>query len=245
MQAAAQGAAAAASSLWAAHAAFASVDTPAAQTMLSFLPTMAVSELSPQILLGTLLLLARGGFGEDGAVEEAISNLVRLNLSGLTWPQVSALVTRFAALASLLPLLSMAHDVVSARDTFVTALRSAGVQPRLCDTPPTLLRTLIAALPVHSWLRTGIESQLSITYGTAPARERRRARATPRDTSDGAVTPPALKHLKLDLLWHRGNLRRGPRGAPVLMYCHGGGWVIGECPSSIGTVLPVQCQCVQ
>lgn len=224
MEAAAQGAAAAASTLWAAHAAFAGVDTPVAQTMLSFLPTMAVSELSPQLLLGTLLVLARGGFGDDGAVEEAINNLSRLNLAGLTWSQVSSLVTRVAAVASLLPLLSMAQDVVSARDTCVAALRSAGVTPHRSDTPPTLLRTLVAALPVHSWLRAGIEAQLSITYGTAPARERHR----PRTPSAGSAAPPALKHLKLDLLWHRDNLRRGPRGAPVLMYCHGGGWVVGE-----------------
>ena len=191
--------------------------------MATFFPTMAVSELSPQLLVGTLALLARGGFGNDAAIEEAVENLSRLNLRGLTWAQVCALVTRVAGLASLLPLLSMAHDVASARDVCVTALRSAGVPPRLSDTSPTILRALVAALPVHVWLRFGIESQQSITYGRAPARESPGRRAGAQVARD-----PALKHLKLDLLWHREHLRRGPRGAPVLMYCHGGGWVIGS-----------------
>lgn len=220
MQTALQGVAAAASSVWAAHAAFASLDTPASQTMLSFLPTMVVSELSPQLLAATLLLIARGNFGDDAAVESALYSLQRLNLSGLTFNHAASLVTRIAALASLFPLISMANDIVFARDVFVKALRDASVTPRLTNTPLTIHRALISILPIHTWLRVGIESR-TITYGFAPARVSRREKSE-------SSAPPALKNLKLDLLWHREHLRRGPHGAPVLMYCHGGGWVVGS-----------------
>ena len=182
---------------------------------------MAVSELSPQILVVTLALLVRGGFGDDGAVEEAINNIYRLNLPGLTLAQVCGLVTRVSGLASLLPLLSMTHEVLSARDVCIEALRAASVSPTLTDTPPTLLRALIAVLPTHAWLRHGIESQCSITYGFASRTARHKA-------PPSGASANQTKHLKLDLLWHRQNLQRGTRGAPVLMYCHGGGWVVGS-----------------
>jgi acetyl esterase/lipase len=214
MQATSQAVGAVAGAAWASHAAFAAADTPASQTMLSFLPTLAVSELSPQLLAFSLVWLARGGFGDGAAVRAAISSLCSTGTSSLTFAQACALASRLAGIASIIPLAVMARNVFTARTVCAKALERAGVPAPLTNQPPSMLYALVSALPTHEWLRWGIESQTSITYGRAPA-----------SVSHRRGVAQELKYLKLDLLWH--SERKKPN-APVLMYCHGGGWVIGS-----------------
>jgi len=137
--------------------------------------------------------------------------------------QVLSLGAAVAATSSLAPLLRMAWQQWTARAVFADALTSGGVTPHLTQRALPVSTALRCAVPIPLLLPAGITAKRGVTY----ARVRRRL--TTAEVASRAAPLSHIRALRLDLYWDATKIgASGGRGAPVLLYVHGGGWVIGD-----------------
>ena len=166
-------------------------------------------------------------------------------------------VTPLLLVAALIPLAKMFRRQLVTRAEFTRALQAAGVPTPLTQKDLSLTSMLTLLLPTSRWLSRGVTVLRALVFDTAPKKVPRidGASVTTRGTGEGvggsgdaaletaSVTVPLghthedshtpsspVRKLKLDLYWSAAAMRRTRRrgGAPILLYVHGGGWVIGH-----------------
>jgi hypothetical protein len=201
------------------------------QTIVTFWSSVIPSEFPFHILAVHLYLIAKGSYGRPG--------------QGLMHNAGIA-----TALGALIPIVRMVAGQINSRGAYVQGLKDAGVPIRLASRPLSLTKSVMCALPFPHLLMRNLKCIPGIVYASAPARvsvaQALKDAAAHYGVAGHAGTSAAggdallaagsvdggggvartevkMRDLKLDIYYHT---KRRRANAPVLVYVHGGGWVV-------------------